>query len=556
MFCVNCGTELSEQARFCAKCGHGVPGRTPLERAGRDLATGAKQVFAEHKDLAPLLGLVALALLQLIPSVLGFIPGIALIIIAAVRGWRWSATLLIVGRVGLLLLALPWFRMGSFVLPIHGSNPFLMWGSISSVLIGTILLFLERAGKLRQPSRLRATLVGCALVLTFTAQPLFAFIVDRMDRHTLTEVERQRANALLAVYSTKQWVCSAPASGRRQRQFAVNSPRYQADLYGMMAFSHTILLDGQEGSGYFQCSWKDIRLPDVVQYTMRNGHLLVRYASPDSVWIERHEQSGKTYPIVAISNDLLQAREQQRIADHQVRYQQCLDSLHANTRLYEGRFLRSECNVACTAVFTVNDNGAAVDILTYWPQLVVDGTDLRTLQPDATDWALTVRKSIPDPGVGAVLSTVPERLEVIGLKRIVAPVEASVPPAIVKPEAQATAKVPTAVKPAAPPEKKPLTEVDQPPVFDQGRTPFSKWVRDNLVYPADDKANGDVGKVVVSFVVEDDGRTTGIKVLRGRTAGMDAEARRLAGLMPMWSPAIKNGKPVRASHQVNIVFAL
>jgi len=74
MYCNRCGTELSEQSRFCAHCGQqvaaGIPRpRPPLQRSRTDRKiAGVCAGFAHHLDLDP-------TVVRLIWLVLAFVGG-------------------------------------------------------------------------------------------------------------------------------------------------------------------------------------------------------------------------------------------------------------------------------------------------------------------------------------------------------------------------------------------------------------------------------------------------------------------------------------------------
>ncbi len=68
--------------------------------------------------------------------------------------------------------------------------------------------------------------------------------------------------------------------------------------------------------------------------------------------------------------------------------------------------------------------------------------------------------------------------------------------------------------------------------------------------------NNEIGKVFVSFVVEKDGSIQNVKVEKGVSSILDEEAMRVVRNMPKWTPAMKDGKEVRTSLTLPIVFHL
>jgi protein TonB len=94
------------------------------------------------------------------------------------------------------------------------------------------------------------------------------------------------------------------------------------------------------------------------------------------------------------------------------------------------------------------------------------------------------------------------------------------------------------------------------PEFQGGQAGWGKYLQRNLKYPAMARENNISGRVTVQFVVEKDGSLTDIKVLRGIGAGCDEEAVRVLKAAPKWKPGVQNGRPVRVSYVMPIVFQL
>ncbi|MBD3749873.1 MAG: TonB family protein [Sphingobacteriales bacterium] len=99
-----------------------------------------------------------------------------------------------------------------------------------------------------------------------------------------------------------------------------------------------------------------------------------------------------------------------------------------------------------------------------------------------------------------------------------------------------------------------FTSVEVLPTFPGGIAAFSKFLQENLKYPALAKANGIEGRVFLNFVVEKDGSLSDIKVVRGIGSGCDEEAVRVLAISPKWNPGVQNGKKVRVSYIIPIFF--
>ena len=92
--------------------------------------------------------------------------------------------------------------------------------------------------------------------------------------------------------------------------------------------------------------------------------------------------------------------------------------------------------------------------------------------------------------------------------------------------------------------------------FPGGNAALQKFVSENIQYPTNALANGEQGKVYLSFVVKADGSLNNIQVDRGVSADLDAEAKRLVSIMPKWIPGEFNGKAVNTRCRLPIIFTL
>lgn len=83
-----------------------------------------------------------------------------------------------------------------------------------------------------------------------------------------------------------------------------------------------------------------------------------------------------------------------------------------------------------------------------------------------------------------------------------------------------------------------------------------EFVYDNLQYPEVALKNGVSGRVQVSFVVDVNGKVTDVKIARGKTPELDAEALRIINLLPDFTPGRKNGVPIECKYIMTVVFRL
>jgi len=98
--------------------------------------------------------------------------------------------------------------------------------------------------------------------------------------------------------------------------------------------------------------------------------------------------------------------------------------------------------------------------------------------------------------------------------------------------------------------------VEKMPEFPGGKDAFTKYLVNNIKYPENARKNGIHGRVFVTFVVEKNGKITGIRVIRGVDEELDKEAVRVVSEMPKWKPGIQKGNPVRVQFNVPIVYRL
>ena len=98
--------------------------------------------------------------------------------------------------------------------------------------------------------------------------------------------------------------------------------------------------------------------------------------------------------------------------------------------------------------------------------------------------------------------------------------------------------------------------VENPPSFPGGDKARMDFLVKNLVYPKHAREVGIEGTVFITFVIEEDGSVSNIKILRGIGGGCDEEAVRVTKLMPKWIPAKQRGKNVRVQYNLPYKFTL
>ncbi len=117
----------------------------------------------------------------------------------------------------------------------------------------------------------------------------------------------------------------------------------------------------------------------------------------------------------------------------------------------------------------------------------------------------------------------------------------------------------TVVKVAAPEEPEEniiFVNVQQKPEFPGGEAALYRFIGEHIRYPRAAQNSSVGGKVYVRFVIEKDGSVGNVELLKGIGFGCDEEAVRVVRLMPQWSPARQNGKPVRVYFSIPVFYRL
>ena len=102
-------------------------------------------------------------------------------------------------------------------------------------------------------------------------------------------------------------------------------------------------------------------------------------------------------------------------------------------------------------------------------------------------------------------------------------------------------------------------DTDQRPTFLNSADPaqfLQKWVYQYLKYPDIAVRNGVQGRVLVEFIIEKDGKVTNVRVVKGVSDELDAEAVKVISASPKWKPGKVNGNKVRTSISIPVEFKL
>ncbi len=85
---------------------------------------------------------------------------------------------------------------------------------------------------------------------------------------------------------------------------------------------------------------------------------------------------------------------------------------------------------------------------------------------------------------------------------------------------------------------------------------LTSYLTSHLHYPDAARESSTEGRVIVKFVVNEDGAVSDVTIVRGIGGGCDEEAKRVVSSMPKWKPGKQNGKAVKVYFTLPIQFKL
>lgn len=94
------------------------------------------------------------------------------------------------------------------------------------------------------------------------------------------------------------------------------------------------------------------------------------------------------------------------------------------------------------------------------------------------------------------------------------------------------------------------------PLYPGGEQQLISFLSKNIIYPAEANKNRWQGKTLISFLVNEDGSLSDFAVQKSSWQILDAEALRVAKLMPKWIPAKENGKAIKEKVVLPVMFNL
>ena len=98
--------------------------------------------------------------------------------------------------------------------------------------------------------------------------------------------------------------------------------------------------------------------------------------------------------------------------------------------------------------------------------------------------------------------------------------------------------------------------VDKMPEFIGGQKALITFLNQTVSYPAEALKKEEQGKVVIQFTITKSGKVENAKVLRSVSSSLDAEALRVIGLLPDWTPGEQNGEKVSVYQIMPVAFQI
>lgn len=82
------------------------------------------------------------------------------------------------------------------------------------------------------------------------------------------------------------------------------------------------------------------------------------------------------------------------------------------------------------------------------------------------------------------------------------------------------------------------------PSFPGGHEALQRYMKENLVLPPDSNHTGS-GKVIASFIITEEGKVNGTRILKGFSKEADAAVLKVIKSMPDWEPGKVARQPVK-----------
>lgn len=97
---------------------------------------------------------------------------------------------------------------------------------------------------------------------------------------------------------------------------------------------------------------------------------------------------------------------------------------------------------------------------------------------------------------------------------------------------------------------------DRPPSYPGGDNVLNSFIERCRHYPDSAYNYGIEGCVILNMVIDTNGAVTDVRLIKGVSGDIDAEALRIARMLPVFAPAIHQGRKVKFIYSLSIDFQL
>ncbi|SMB94109.1 TonB family protein [Hymenobacter roseosalivarius DSM 11622] len=131
------------------------------------------------------------------------------------------------------------------------------------------------------------------------------------------------------------------------------------------------------------------------------------------------------------------------------------------------------------------------------------------------------------------------------------------PPPPLPPPALDVAPPPPPPPPPPPTLNRVYTSVEEMPLFRTGNNnDIVSFIQSKLQYPAEALRNKVEGRVIIAFIIDEDGKVGDVSIEKGIGSGCDEAALNAVRQLPPFTPGKQDGKPVFVRFMVPVQFAL
>ena len=101
-----------------------------------------------------------------------------------------------------------------------------------------------------------------------------------------------------------------------------------------------------------------------------------------------------------------------------------------------------------------------------------------------------------------------------------------------------------------------INEKNKDAEFQDEKITLLRYIYQNIQYPSAALKQRIHGRVICSFIVNEDGSISDVTLVQGVYIFLDEEVLRVIHSMPLWKPAMKSGKPIKVKYITPVVFKL